>query len=110
MMTSTINIKSQECHFFSVTHANASLSRTIIYTSHNPKYARPSVALPSWVNSKLKKSALPLKLVKRMQKGRRRDSKGAALIVIHTLAEKVCEGVKVMRWLPQWHYLKRKKA
>jgi hypothetical protein len=64
MITSTINIKSQERHFFSVTHANTSLRRTIIYTSHNPKYARASVALPSWMNNKLKRTAPSLKLVK----------------------------------------------
>jgi hypothetical protein len=46
MMTSNVNIKSQERHFFSVAHAIASLIRTIIYTSHNPKNARASVALP----------------------------------------------------------------
>jgi hypothetical protein len=91
MMTSTININSQECHFFSVAHASASLKRTIIYSSHNPKYARASVALPSWVNIKLKRPAPPLKLVMRMQNGRCQDSKVAALIVIHTLAGKVCE-------------------
>jgi hypothetical protein len=73
MITSTINAKSQERHFFSVTHASASLKRVIIYTSVNPKYAETSVALPSWVNSKLKKPAAPLKPAKRMPV---KDSKG----------------------------------
>jgi hypothetical protein len=64
MMTSTINIKSHERHFFSVAHASASLKRVIIYTSIKPKYARASIALPSWVNIKLKRPALSLKLGK----------------------------------------------